>query len=281
MTELRFSSRFKSSQISTIEKMIISALEHFPEHQDMELRVGLTKTAAGKARKSAILLNPDMLNYFTIGHELMHLSQDKRLAPHGEVQCDVWTLARAELFLDEMPTYLVREIGYTIQRQMNKQPYTQKDAYELIKDAYLVMAETFVIRHYLNKSWQEHAQAFREYCITATEEKKTIGRGYLQYLRNRLEDYVSAWWNEKKQEIGAEKHDKIVEGVKLVYELQAARSAIKQYHRLLEDSSCGMSKKDIIGGLKKQKDLHAEIMIGIIAHPYVTVSTHVTPIIMD
>ena len=46
--------------------------------------------------------------FFTIGHELMHLLQRPGLGlvPASEVQCDIWTLACSELFLDEKPCYL-------------------------------------------------------------------------------------------------------------------------------------------------------------------------------
>jgi hypothetical protein len=34
------------------------------------------------------------------------LLQALRLVPLGEVQCDIWTLARGRLFADELPCYL-------------------------------------------------------------------------------------------------------------------------------------------------------------------------------
>ena len=43
----------------------------------------------------------------------MHLLQRPCLGivPAGEMQCDIWTLARSELFLDEKPCYLELAAG--------------------------------------------------------------------------------------------------------------------------------------------------------------------------
>jgi len=46
------------------------------------------------------------VSYNTIGHELTHLVQGMNGIPEGEKQCDIWTLARHQLFCDEAPTYL-------------------------------------------------------------------------------------------------------------------------------------------------------------------------------
>src|SRR5262249_17143872 len=48
------------------------------------------------------------MSYFTIAHELTHLLQKPGLGtvPDGEIQCDIYALARSSLFTDDMPTYL-------------------------------------------------------------------------------------------------------------------------------------------------------------------------------
>ncbi len=90
------------------------ALEEFPELGDRTVTVGLTAMpgidglAVAEEMRVRLNVNRRRVSYFTIGHELMHLLQRPGLGivPAGEVQCDIWTLARSELFLDEKPCYL-------------------------------------------------------------------------------------------------------------------------------------------------------------------------------
>lgn len=108
--------------------MLTRALEHFPELQDKTITVGYTRAHLGSASLSyrpgreprlIIRLKIRKLTYQTIGHELTHLLQglgrgDRRAhdavapdkIPAGEKQCDIWTLARHEMFCDDAPTYL-------------------------------------------------------------------------------------------------------------------------------------------------------------------------------
>jgi hypothetical protein len=98
---------------SELIQRLESALALFPELGDDPVTVGVTASRwlDGLAIPSErlIRLNPfrRRVTYFTIGHELTHLLQPPGmpLIPGGEVQCDIWTLARDELFLDEKPTY--------------------------------------------------------------------------------------------------------------------------------------------------------------------------------
>jgi hypothetical protein len=82
----------------------------FPELEREEIRVGITRSADGIAVLEDMTVRFDLRRrlptHYVIGHELTHLLQALRLVPHGEVQCDVWTLARSPLFLDEEPCYL-------------------------------------------------------------------------------------------------------------------------------------------------------------------------------
>lgn len=136
---------------------IEAALELFPELGDDPVTVGLTSSRwlDGLAFPSerSIRLNPfrrRMVTYFTIGHELTHLLQPPGLAliPSGEVQCDIWTLARHDLFLDEKPTYL-----------------------EIDCDG---------------RSWRRHARAVQRLCRRAIEERSR-NRRYIVWLKRQLD----------------------------------------------------------------------------------------------
>jgi len=102
--------------------MLQAALRFFPELQGKAVTIGYTRVHLGSAliprdseAELTIRLKVRKLSYNTIGHELTHLVQglshlnssltDGRI-PSGEKQCDIWTLARSELFCDEAPTYL-------------------------------------------------------------------------------------------------------------------------------------------------------------------------------
>ena len=93
-----------------------------------------------------------MVTYFTIGHELTHLVQPPGLAliPSGEVQCDIWTLARDPLFLDEKPCYLEMDCD--------------------------------------GRSWRRHAHAVRDLCRRAIEVRRR-NRRYIVWLREQLSAY--------------------------------------------------------------------------------------------
>jgi len=86
------------------------ALQYFPELHGSKVTVGVTRSADGIAVFEDMTVRFDVRRggptYYTIGHELTHLLQALQAVPMGEVQCDIWTLARARLFLDEAPCYL-------------------------------------------------------------------------------------------------------------------------------------------------------------------------------
>jgi hypothetical protein len=137
------------------------ALALFPELGEERVTVGVTASPRldGLAYPSErlIRLNPyrrRMVTYFTIGHELTHLLQPPGLGliPSGEVQCDIWTIARDPLFLDEKPCYL-----------------------EINCDG---------------RAWRRHAHPVRELCRRAIEVRK-LNRRYIAWLRERLAAYFS------------------------------------------------------------------------------------------
>jgi hypothetical protein len=93
---------------------LMRRLEHcllrFPELDDHAVTVGITRSADGIAVLEDMIVRFDLRrrlpSHYTVAHELTHLLQGLGLVPHGEVQCDIWTLARDPLFLDEEPCYL-------------------------------------------------------------------------------------------------------------------------------------------------------------------------------
>jgi hypothetical protein len=150
--------------------MIAETLRYFPELVDKTITIGYTRKHLGSAtviyRKETVLrliirLKVRKLNYQTVGHELTHLVQgltrgdrhsrslrDPSRIPAGEKQCDIWTLARHEIFCDDAPTYL-------------KMPRT------------------------LREQWSEHAQAVRALCIEAIQKRNSF-RLYIRWLENEL-----------------------------------------------------------------------------------------------
>ena len=85
-------------------------LRWFPELNGTEIRVGVTRAADGIAVIDERVVRFDLRyripSRYTIAHELTHLLQGLGIVPHGEVACDLWTLARHPSFLDEPPCYL-------------------------------------------------------------------------------------------------------------------------------------------------------------------------------
>ena len=144
---------------SQLIQRLEAALQLFPELGDEPVTFGLTTSrwldGLAIPEERFIRLNPfrrRMVTYFTIGHELTHLLQPPGLPliPSGEVQCDIWTLARDELFLDEKPPYL----------QVNCD----------------------------GRAWRRHAHAVRRLCRQAIDVRSR-NRQYIVWLRRQLDDY--------------------------------------------------------------------------------------------
>ncbi|HEY3305275.1 MAG TPA: hypothetical protein VGL70_17260 [Candidatus Binatia bacterium] len=150
--------------------MLQNALRRFPELEGKKITVGYTSAHLGSAlvplreeaaSKLTIRLKVKKLTYQTIGHELTHLLQGLSKIhlkagrrekvepiPYGEKQCDIWTLARSQLFCDDPPTYI-------------RLPRAIRD------------------------NWPVYAQSVRRLCIAALEKRKTH-RLYIQWLESRI-----------------------------------------------------------------------------------------------
>lgn len=139
---------------------IVRALAEFPELADQTITVGLNTSrrlhGSAIAERMLIRLNASRrrVSYFTIGHELTHLLQKPGLGtvPAGEVQCDIWTLARGELFLDDQPTYLRLPCG--------------------------------------RREWWRHASLIRRFCLEALAQRLE-NRCYIAWLERRIHSYFA------------------------------------------------------------------------------------------
>jgi hypothetical protein len=125
---LEFTPIMRRELTRRVLQMLEKSVTRFPELQGKMIAVGHTRSNLGAAilpRKGSsqarcmIRLKAKGLTYNTIGHELTHLTQGlsqvsrserhkgfRSRIPGGEKQCDIWTLARSDLFCDDPPTYL-------------------------------------------------------------------------------------------------------------------------------------------------------------------------------
>lgn len=162
-----FTAPMKRRMTRRVVRMLHESAELFPELASKVVTVGYTRTKAGVALIPLaahvplhIRLQVRGLSYNTIGHELTHLVQGlSRLPavpgrglldpmPGGETQCDIWTLARGELFCDEPPVYL-------------KLPDSVRDR------------------------WMDYAKAVRSLCIEAIRKRSTH-RTYIRWLELQI-----------------------------------------------------------------------------------------------
>jgi hypothetical protein len=159
---LQFTRVLRDELTPDLERRIERAYYEFPELKQKHVRVGLTNKrwldGYADGEDFCIRLNVRRRNgvsYFTIGHELTHLLQKPGLGtvPEGEVQCDIWTLARSKLFLDEMPGYL------------DVHPVTEKD-------------------------WARHAARVHRLCRRALEVRQS-NRRYIVWFRESLQHHFS------------------------------------------------------------------------------------------
>lgn len=154
---LQFTSVLRGRLTPELKTRIEGAYAQFPELKQRRVRVGLTHKrwldGYADGEDFCIRLNVRRhqgVSYFTIGHELTHLLQKPGLGivPEGEVQCDIWTLARSQLFLDEIPGYL------------DVHPVTEKD-------------------------WARHAPKVHQLCRRALEVRQS-NRRYIVWLKESL-----------------------------------------------------------------------------------------------
>lgn len=159
---LVFSNPIREVLTPAVRERIESSYAQFPELGRRRVWVGRTRKRGldgyAVGEDFGVWLNVTRrrgLSHFAVGHEFTHLLQKPGLGivPEGEVQCDIWTLARSELFLDEMPTYL---------------------------DVHPIAEET----------WQSHARCVHELCRRAIEVRGTHRR-YIVWLKNKLREQCS------------------------------------------------------------------------------------------
>jgi hypothetical protein len=167
---LRLTPLMKKRLTRRAQEMIARSLPYFPELNGRTITVGYTRKHLGSASiiyrrgeiaRLIIRLKVRKLTYQTIGHELTHLAQalargdgsqfdsvDRQKIPSGEKQCDIWTLARHELFCDDPPTYIK-------------------------------------IPRIMRERWLDYAEPVRRLCIAAIEKRSTQ-RLYIQWLETSL-----------------------------------------------------------------------------------------------
>jgi len=163
-----FTPRMKKRLSKRVIDMLQNALRCFPELKGRKITVGYTSAHLGSAlvplrpeaeAKLTIRLKVKTLTYNTIGHELTHLLQGLskihfkagaavETIPYGEKQCDIWALARSNLFCDDAPTYI-------------RLPRPIRD------------------------NWPAYSQSVRRLCIAALEKRKTH-RLYMKWLESRI-----------------------------------------------------------------------------------------------
>jgi hypothetical protein len=97
----------KKGQKRLFEKLDI-ARSLFPELKGRTITVGVSLRAAGLActERWSIWFKSRNVSFYVIGHELTHLLQGGRGVPDGEKSCDVYTMARSDVFCDQAPDYL-------------------------------------------------------------------------------------------------------------------------------------------------------------------------------
>ena len=153
-----YTRRMQAKKTKRLETLLRDSIKHFPELQGESIAVGYTKRyGEADIHRLLIRLNPRKLSYYVIGHELTHLVQGMKdrlgdhAIPKGEIACDIWTIARSDLFLDEPPGYL--DVGRRV-----------------LLD------------------WKLHRDRVRNLCIEAIEKRK-IRRTYIQWLTKELRSF--------------------------------------------------------------------------------------------
>ena len=141
-------------RVEAVVGRVRRALRYYPELDDRKITVGVTRVADGIAVLEDMTVRFDVRRrpptYYTIGHELTHLLQALRRVPEGEIQCDIWTVSRGRLFLDEAPCYL---------------PLPDQ----------------------IRKQWRRYALRVRYLCERAISERGQR-RYYIRWLQDRLEE---------------------------------------------------------------------------------------------
>ena len=178
---LRLTPQMKQRVTRRTLAMVQRSLGCFPELKDAAITIGYTRKHLGSATviyhkgelyRLIVRLKVRKVTYHTIGHELTHLVQglaygerngtrsaDPDRIPTGETQCDIWTLARDPLFLDDPPTYI-------------KMPRMMRER------------------------WPDYAESVRELCIAAIAKRHTERR-YIRWLEQEIRALAKAPKREK------------------------------------------------------------------------------------
>ena len=160
--DIRLTRPMQKAMTAELMGRIERSLREFPELGNHSIMIGLNRSdelhGSADSRNMTIRLNPRLrggVTYATIGHELTHLLQKPGLGivPYGEEQCDIWTLARSELFLDDRPFYLCAHL-------------------------------------WKKRTWPSYAGAVRLLCLEAIQIRQT-NRRYKAWLEQAIETYCS------------------------------------------------------------------------------------------
>ncbi len=178
---LRLTPQMKQRLTRRTLEMVQRSLGYFPELKDAAITIGYTRKHLGSATviyrrgelyRLIVRLRVRKVTYHTIGHELTHLVQGLAYGerfgtrsavpdriPTGETQCDIWTLARDPLFLDDPPSYI-------------KMPRMMRER------------------------WPDYAESVRELCIAAIDKRHTQ-RQYIRWLEQEIGQLAQAPKREK------------------------------------------------------------------------------------
>jgi hypothetical protein len=157
---IRLTGPMQNAITPELMQRIERTVDEFPELEPHILTVGLVvkSNVQGNADAGNMVIRLNTrhrsgMTYFTIAHEVTHLLQRPGLGtvPNGEIQCDIFALARSSLFTDDMPTYLP---GLRCGK----------------------------------RTWRHHASAVRDLCIEAIEIRR-VRRTYIAWLNQAIGEY--------------------------------------------------------------------------------------------
>jgi hypothetical protein len=102
----------RSPHLARIRERLEFVRRFYPELDGCTIHVGLAQKrgvlgwGSLDPERPGVWVRPRRLACFTIAHEFIHLLQARRLVPRGERACDLWAMARSQLVIDCIPSYL-------------------------------------------------------------------------------------------------------------------------------------------------------------------------------
>ena len=146
-----------SAYLLDLNEKLKETLTKFPELEADYVHVGVTTSSTANAqilltnnRRIKMGYNPSVKpTYYVLGHELTHFVQEISDIPSGERQCDVYTVARDQLFLDRPPGYLT-------------------------------------IKKTIRDNWTLYADDVRKLCIEAINQRSSGRRQYIVWLEKEI-----------------------------------------------------------------------------------------------